>query len=192
MKQSVRILGIFIGVISALVVVFSRLITITDKIKSIKNAGEALNAFGSAIAKVFGLMSIAAMVAALSFSIMMLTDSLATLSQIETKDLWKGLAVLVILLAAMTAIILVLSKNTVQLTMGTVLIFAYSYALKLFSNALANITKNLIPGFLGRLGHDFIKKKVESDGTGPKYELWGTPYHYRPKTRTYFYPYEDH
>lgn len=143
MKQSVIILGIFIGVISALVVVFSRLITITDKIKSIKNAGEALNAFGSAIAKVFGLMSIAAMVAALSFSIMMLTDSLATLSQIETKDLWKGLAVLVILLAAMTAIILVLSKNTIQLTMGTVLIFAYSYALKLFSNALANISDGL-------------------------------------------------
>lgn len=143
MKQAVIVLGIFIGVISALVVVFSRLITITDKIKSIKNAGEALNAFGSAIAKVFGLMSIAAMVAALSVSIMMLTDSLATLSQIPTKDLWKGLAVLVILLAAMTAIILVLSKNTIQLTMGTVLIFAYSYALKLFSNALASISDGL-------------------------------------------------
>jgi len=70
--------------------------------------------------------------------------------------------------------------------------FAAEFICQKTGNALANITKNLIPGFLGRPGHDFIKKKVESDGTGPKYELWGTPYHYRPKTRTYFYPYEDH
>ncbi len=140
LKQAAIVMGIFLTAITALVVVFSRLVTVTDKLKTIKNAGEAIKSLGSAISKVFDLFSIAMMIAALSFSIMMLTNSLSTLSQIDTASLWKGLAVLVILLGTMTAIIFILSKNTVQLTAGTVLIFAYSYALKLFSNALASIS----------------------------------------------------
>lgn len=139
MKNAAITLGIFLVVITALVVIFSKLITVTGKLKALKNAGEAISAFGSAIAKVFGLMSIAVMVGALAFSIMMLTDSLSQLSQIPTKDLYKGVGALVILMAAMTAIIMILSKNTVQLTFGTLLIFAYSYALKLFTKALSNV-----------------------------------------------------
>ena len=139
LKAAVVVLGIFMAAMTALVVVFSRLITVGDKLKALGNGLSAVKSFGKVFAQVFSLTSVAVVIFAMAGAILMLSRALATLSELDTKSMYKGLVVLEILMWSMVGIIIILSKFATQLSFGTLVVFAFSYGLKLFSNAIANI-----------------------------------------------------
>lgn len=146
MKQAVVVLGLFIGVVSLIMFLFTRLMTLGQKIQSIGNAAKAAGYLAEAMSRVATIASIAIMVAAFSAGMMMLSNALKTLSEIDTKSLWKGLAVLTLLMSVFTALIIVLSRTMGKLNLSVLFIFGYVLALKLFSDTLSQIGEGLVSG----------------------------------------------
>ena len=146
LKQAAIILGIFTATLTLMIAAFSILYSKLQQLNSIgnaKKAGKQLLDIARTSSKMF---TIAAMLLAVTISLGSFTKSLAILADIDTKSAIKALGILEIILVSLVGVIIVLSKMTPKLTKGTLIMFAFSYAIKLFSEAMVNISGTLEDG----------------------------------------------
>lgn len=157
LKQSAIILGIFTAGIVAMIIAFSKLVTVTDKLKALKSKAEALGALVGAFKKVLSFTTVAVSIAAFSFSLIALSRSMKILSEIDGKQIAKSLITLTLLMGTIIGFSWVVSKFTTKLGAATLLTFAFAYALKLFIKAVGNVGEGGLNDGLAKITQLSIK-----------------------------------
>ncbi len=146
LKQSAIILGIFAGSIALVVAAFTILYNKIQQLKTIGDAKKAMQQFVDMGKTMVRMFSVASMIIAISLAMAMMTKAIATLSTIDIKSALKGLAIVEAMMFSLVAMVFILSKFTPQLTRGTLLMFGFSYAMRLFTNAMNSIGGDLESG----------------------------------------------
>ena len=146
LKQAAIMLGIFAGSIALIVTAFTMLYNKIQQLQSIGDAKKAVEHFAEMGKTMTRMVSISVMILAITVAMATMTKAIATLSELDTADAFKGLAIVELLIASLVAVVFVLSRFTPQLTRGTLLMFAFSFAIKMFTNALNSIGVDLESG----------------------------------------------
>ena len=146
LKQAAIMLGIFAASIALVVSAFTILYNKIKQLQSIGDAKKAAQQFAEMGQTMVRMVSISGMILAITVAMAAMSKAIATLSELDTADAFRGLAIVEILIASLVGVVFFLTRFTPQLTRGTLLMFAFSFAMKMFTNALNSIGGDLESG----------------------------------------------